>query len=51
MLKKIIKTHTARLDFVDFIKITFFKKRYRLRTVKDGFSLIALNVYGMGVSY
>ena len=27
MLKKIIKTHTARLDFVDIIEPTFFTKR------------------------
>ena len=29
MLKKIIKTHTARLDFVDIIEPTFFTKRER----------------------
>ena len=35
-LKKIIKTHTARLDFVDIIKPTFLQNAVATRTAKDG---------------
>ena len=37
MLKKIIKTHTARLDFVDIIKPTFLRNAivYELRKMGD----------------
>ena len=40
MLKKIIKTHTARLDFVDTIKPTFFYETLSPRTAKDGWPLV-----------
>ena len=36
MLKKIIKTHTAKLDFVDIIMPTFLRNAYRSQTAKDG---------------
>ena len=36
MLKKVIKTHTARLDFVDISGLLFFTKGYRLQTRKTG---------------
>ena len=48
MLKKIIKTHTARLDFIDIIKPTFLHNAYRLRTAKDGWSLV-LEIFEEGL--
>ena len=42
MLKRIIKTHTARLDFCLYYRAYFFfTKRYRLRTVNRERRVIA----------
>ena len=43
MLKKIIKTHTARLDYVDSYQAYFFTKSLRQETAKDGWSLVKEN--------
>ena len=46
MLKRIIKTHTTRLDFCLYYRayFFFFTKRYRLRTAKDGWSLVIFKI-------